>query len=66
MGVPSRSRFDEVLFGSTLRAVQRPMKIPVLVLPVLAGAYKWLEEKDSVDVTMPSRNRGRRRRQLAR
>ena len=29
MGVPPRSRFDEVLFGSTLRAVLRRMKIPV-------------------------------------
>ena len=35
MGVPPRSRFDEVLFGSTLRNVLRRTKIPVLVLPVL-------------------------------
>ena len=39
MGVPPRSRFDEVLFGSTLRNVLRRTKIPVLVLPVPAGAY---------------------------
>ena len=37
MGVPPRSRFDEVLFGSTLRSVLRRAKIPVLVLPVLGG-----------------------------
>jgi nucleotide-binding universal stress UspA family protein len=48
MGVPPRSRFDEVLFGSTLRSVLRRTKIPVLVLPVRAGAYKWLEETDGV------------------
>ena len=30
MGVPPRSRFDEVLFGSTLRTVLRRAKIPVL------------------------------------
>ena len=46
MGVPPRGRFDEVLFGSTLRSVLRRAKIPVLVLTVLAGAYKWLEETD--------------------
>jgi nucleotide-binding universal stress UspA family protein len=44
IGVPPRSRFDEVLFGSTLRGVLRRAKTPVLVLPVLAGAYKWLDE----------------------
>jgi nucleotide-binding universal stress UspA family protein len=49
MGVPPRTRFDEVLFGSTLRSVLRRTRIPVLVLPVLAGAYKWLEETDGVD-----------------
>ena len=42
MGVPPRSRFDEVLFGSTLRSVLRRAKIPVLVLPVLAGAYQMV------------------------
>ena len=39
MGVPPRSRFDEVLFGSTLRTVLRRAEVPVLVLSVLAGAY---------------------------
>ena len=42
MGVAPRSRFDEVLFGSTLRRVLRRSEIPVLVLPVAAGAHEWL------------------------
>ena len=42
MGVPPRSRFDEVLFGSTLRNVLRRTKIPVLVLPVLAGSVQMV------------------------
>jgi nucleotide-binding universal stress UspA family protein len=42
MGVPPRDRVDEVLFGSTLRAVVRRATIPVLVLPVVAGAYEWV------------------------
>ncbi len=62
MGVTPRSRFDEVLFGSTLRSVLRRTKIPVLVVPVLAGAYEWLEETDGVEVTMPARNPGRAKR----
>jgi nucleotide-binding universal stress UspA family protein len=43
MGVPPRSRLDEMLFGSTLRNVLRRTKIPMLVLPVHAGAYKALD-----------------------
>jgi nucleotide-binding universal stress UspA family protein len=42
MGVPSRSRFDELVSGSTLRRVLRRAKVPVLVLPVPAGASEWL------------------------
>jgi nucleotide-binding universal stress UspA family protein len=61
MGVPPRSRFDEVLFGSTLRSVLRRSKIPVLVLPVLAGAYKWLEETDGVEIVVrPKASRPKR------
>jgi nucleotide-binding universal stress UspA family protein len=41
MGVAPRTWLDEVVFGSTLRAVLRKAKIPVLVLPVAAGAHKW-------------------------
>jgi nucleotide-binding universal stress UspA family protein len=48
MGVPPRSRIDEVLFGSTLRFVLRHAKTPVLVVPVLAGAYTWLDENDGL------------------
>jgi len=48
MGVPPRTRFDEVLSGSTLRNVLRRATIPVLVLPVPAGAYEWLGEPDPV------------------
>ena len=55
MGVPPRSRFDEVLFGSTLRNVLRRTKIPVLALPVPAGAYKWLELTASVDIAVTRR-----------
>jgi nucleotide-binding universal stress UspA family protein len=62
MGVPPRSRFDEVLFGSTLRRVLRRTKIPVLVLPVLAGAYKWLEPTDGGEIAVTPRKRPRTKR----
>ena len=54
MGVPPRSRLDEVLFGSTLRNVLRRTKIPVLVLPVLAGAYEWLDVNGGMEVVTPA------------
>jgi len=41
-GVPPRGRVDEVLFGSTIRSVPRRATIPVLVLPVVAGAHEWI------------------------
>ena len=59
MGVPPRSRFDEVLFGSTLRRVLRGTKIPVLVLPVPAGAHPWLEQTDG-EAVAPAARRPRR------
>ena len=62
MGVPPRTRFDEVLFGSTLRNVLRRTRIPVLVLPVLAGAYKWLEETDGVEIGVTRRTPVRSKR----
>ena len=37
-----RSRFDEMLFGSTLRGVVRRASCPVLVVPVIAGAHEWI------------------------
>ena len=58
MGVPPRSRFDEVLFGSTLRAVLRRATIPVLVLPVLAGAHRWLRGTDRVSRSSPTASSG--------
>jgi nucleotide-binding universal stress UspA family protein len=60
MGVPPRSRLDEVLFGSTLRSVLRRATIPVLVLPVLAGAYKWLDETNGVEIVRTPRTVARR------
>jgi nucleotide-binding universal stress UspA family protein len=66
MGVPPRSRFDELLSGSTLRNVLRRTTIPMLVLPVPAGAYKWLEETDGLEVEVTSSNAGRAKRQLVR
>lgn len=67
MGVPPRSRIDEVLFGSTLRLVLRHTKTPVLVVPVLAGAYKWLDETDDLNIartaTTPARATRLRARQ---
>ena len=63
MGVPPRSRFDEMLFGSTLRRVLRRATIAVLVLPVLAGAHKWLET-DAVEVGMTAKTAARPRRRL--
>lgn len=43
MGVAPRTALDEAAFGSTLRAVLRRATIPVLVVPVVAGAQPWLE-----------------------
>ena len=52
MGVPLRTRLDEVLFGSTLQRVLRRTKIPLLILPVLAGANQWLQEADGVELPL--------------
>lgn len=41
MGVPRRSWLDRLVFGSTLRRVLRRARIPVLVVPVTAGAHPW-------------------------
>ena len=62
MGVPPRSRLDEMLFGSTLRNVLRRTKIPVLVLSVPAGAHKWSEDTDGVAVAVPVRTTARAKR----
>ena len=44
MGVAPRGWLDEALSGSTLRAVLRRTAAPVLVLPVIGGAYGWIDE----------------------
>jgi nucleotide-binding universal stress UspA family protein len=44
MGVAPRTRFDEALSGSTLRAVLRRPPVPVLVVPVVGGAHEWIDE----------------------
>ena len=64
MGVAPRSRFDEMLAGSTLRNVLRRTNTPVLVLPVPAGAHKWLEQSDGLEITIPQKSTGRLRREL--
>jgi nucleotide-binding universal stress UspA family protein len=43
IGVAPRTRFDEALSGSTLRAVLRRTTVPVLVVPVVGGAYEWID-----------------------
>jgi nucleotide-binding universal stress UspA family protein len=65
MGVPPRTRVDEVLSGSTLRSVLRRAKIPVLVLPVPAGAYDWLEGPEAIGAQAP-RTAGRATRLVPR
>jgi nucleotide-binding universal stress UspA family protein len=49
MGVAPRTSFDEAAFGSTLRAVLRRATIPVLVVPVVAGAEPWLDDAIGAD-----------------
>ena len=44
MGVARRSCLDRLLFGSTLRRVLRRATVPVLVVPVVAGAFTWRDE----------------------
>ncbi len=44
MGSAHRSWLDRMLFGSTLRRVLRQSTVPVLVVPVVAGARAWPNE----------------------
>jgi nucleotide-binding universal stress UspA family protein len=44
MGSAHRSWLDRMLFGSTLRRVLRRATVPVLVVPVVAGAHAWPNE----------------------
>ena len=41
---PADSSFDEVLSGSTLRAVLRRATVPVLVVPVVGGGHAWIDD----------------------
>ena len=43
MGIALRSWLDRQMFGSTLRRVLRRATMPVLVVPVIAGAQTWPE-----------------------
>jgi nucleotide-binding universal stress UspA family protein len=45
IGVARRSWLDRLVFGSTLRRVLRRTRIPVLVVPVTAGAHPWPVEQ---------------------
>ena len=44
MGVPRRTRFDELIFGSTFRKIVQRSLRPILAVPVGAGAYRWTGE----------------------
>ena len=44
MGVANRSWFDRLAFGSTLRRLLRRATVPVLIVPVVAGAHAWPDE----------------------
>ena len=44
MGIAHRSWLERLVFGSTLRRVLRRTTVPVLVVPVVAGAQAWRDE----------------------
>ena len=44
MGIAHRSWLDRLMFGSTVRSVLRRATVPVLVVPVYAGAQAWPNE----------------------
>ena len=45
MGITHRSWLDRLAFGSTLRRVLRRATVPVLAVPVVAGAQAWPDER---------------------
>ena len=51
MGIAHRSWLDRVLFGSTLRRVLRRATVPVLIIPVVAGAHTWPNERTVDEVS---------------
>jgi len=62
MGVAPRSWMDEMVSGSTLRAVLRHATVPVLVVPVVAGDYEWVDEVHEGSAHAPSTADGMVRR----
>lgn len=62
MGVAPRSWMDEMVSGSTLRAVLRHTTAPVLVVPVVAGDYEWVDEVHEGSAHAPSTADGMVRR----
>jgi nucleotide-binding universal stress UspA family protein len=62
MGVAPRSWMDEMVSGSTLRAVLRRATVPVLVVPVVAGDYEWVDEVQERSGRIPSTDDGMARR----
>jgi nucleotide-binding universal stress UspA family protein len=62
LGIAHRSWFDRVLSGSTLRRVLRRASVPVLVVPVVAGAHTWPTEHlaDQLDSQISTEFTGRR------
>jgi nucleotide-binding universal stress UspA family protein len=62
MGVAPRSWMDEMVSGSTLRAVLRHATTPVLVVPVVAGDYEWVDEIQEGSARIPSTADGMARR----
>jgi hypothetical protein len=53
---------DEMVSGSTLRAVLRHATTPVLVVPVVAGDYEWVDEIQEGSARIPSTADGMARR----
>jgi nucleotide-binding universal stress UspA family protein len=53
MGVAPRTWIDGAVSGSTLRAVLRRAKTPVLVVPVVGGGHEWIAElqEDTIRTT---------------
>jgi nucleotide-binding universal stress UspA family protein len=62
MGSAHRSWLDRVLLRSTLRRVLRRARVPVLVVPVVAGAHPWPNEHlvDPLGSRVPSDSAGER------
>lgn len=54
MGVAHRSSLDRLMFGSTLRRLLRRATVPVLVIPVVAGAHAWPDEQRSDSICRSS------------